>query len=55
MADKEFRKLVANTNMMDDSDDFAEYSRKREAFRKEHGRDPTWAEELELRGKRRKF
>lgn len=52
MEDKEFKELVANTNLMDDPEGFAEYSEKMEAFRKENGRNPTWEEELILRGKR---
>lgn len=52
MEDKEFKELLANTNMMDDPDGFGEYCDKMEAFRKKNGRDPTWEEELEIRGKR---
>ena len=52
MDDKEFKELVANTNFMDDPDDFDAYSKKVEAFRKENGRDPTWEEGIALHGNR---
>lgn len=52
MDDKEFKELVASTNLMEDPEGFAEYSEKVEAFRKKNGRPPTWEEGIALHGNR---
>ena len=45
-----FQEVLRRTNMMEDSNtDLGAYSEKLQQFREKNGREPTWAESVEMR------